>query len=280
MTTGVVRAAMWRAVLRGEIRCLYRPVVDLASGAPVGAEVVVRWSRREGVVQMPEEVLRSADARGVARALGRFVLERACNEAASWPAPEGRWFGVWVGVSRPQLEDGRLVDDVGRALLRSGLDPSRLVVELAGSALLVDLAGAAGQLAALRGAGVHVALDELGTGCSSLERLVRLPSDTVKVEPSLVAGLRADGRSRAMVAALVELGRRLGLRVVAEGIEHEEQRAVLEALGCHLGQGPHFGPPVEGRELLDLFAPDPGPPRLGVEVVGERQPSRLPARQA
>ena len=230
-------ATLRRAALRRELTCVYQPIVHLVSGAVHGAEALVRWQHPALGALMPDTFVGDAEASGAVSVIGRFVLETACRDALRWPTGTRRPIDVWVNVSPVQLAAGSLAEDVARALRQSGLDPSRLVLELTETTTPLDLGSAAAQLGDLRAAGVRVALDDLGSGYSSLLRLVRLPVDIVKIERELVAGVCDDDHSAAVVRALAALATALDVVAVAEGIETASQSARLQELGCSLGQG-------------------------------------------
>lgn len=233
-------AILRRAVARRELRCVYQPIVELAGGAIVGAEALVRWQHPELGRVAPAGFVSDAEQTGVVEVLGRFVLDEACAAARRWPPGPRGPVPVSVNVSPYQVGGGGLVADVERAIESSGLDPARLVLELTESAEIGDVTGAASELAEIRSLGVGVALDDLGRGYSSLLRLVRLPVDAVKIDRELVSGICGDRHAASVVRSIVSLARALEIAAVAEGVETAAERARLIELGCTLGQGYHF----------------------------------------
>ena len=240
------------AIARDELFLLFQPVVDLTSGRVLGAEALIRWNHRERGIVGPVDFIPVAEEDGQITAIGRWVLGRACAEAAAWNrrrAPGGL-LKVGVNVAGQQLEPG-FVDDVRAALDGSGLPPDALVLEITESAL-VDEAERIEVLRAVRALGAHVAVDDFGTGYSSLSYLRRLPIDVVKIDRSFVAELD-DRRNAAVARAIVDLARTLELSCVAEGVETAEQAARLVLLGCEHAQGFLWCKPVPAAQLpLDV----------------------------
>jgi diguanylate cyclase (GGDEF)-like protein/PAS domain S-box-containing protein len=230
-----------RALEAGEFVPYYQSVVSLSTGRLVGAEALVRWLHPERGVLPPAAFIELAEESGLIVDIGIAILRRACADAVTWPSP----VGISVNLSARQLQHEGLVDDVVRVLAETGLAPSRLTLEITESVLVADPVAAARVLGALKELGLSIALDDFGTGYSSLSYLNRFPVDTLKVDKSFVDVLgEGPGNDKALLQAIVGLGRTLELTVVAEGIERPEQRASLQALGCGLGQGYLFAHPM------------------------------------
>jgi EAL domain-containing protein (putative c-di-GMP-specific phosphodiesterase class I) len=209
------------------------------------------------------------------------VLETACREAAAWPALAVGGRGadgldapsVSVNVSGRQLAEPTLVEDVARALIASGLPPARLTLEITESVIMHDTERTLEVLHALKALGVRLAIDDFGTGYSSLSYLQRFPVDVLKIDKSFVDGVARGGHDAALARTIVALGEMLALRTVAEGIEHETQRAQLRLLGCELGQGYLFARPLTPDALRARLVGD-GAAAAGAAAPPARPPAR------
>lgn len=247
-----LKADLQQALAREEFTLRYQPTVALDTGEIVGAEALLRWAHpRRGLVP-PAEFIPLAEETGLIVPLGRWVLQQACRQAAAWPAA----LTVSVNLSARQLKHESLVDDVAAALHDSGLAPQRLILEITESDLIEESAldACLERLLALKRLGVRLAIDDFGTGYSSLSYLRRLPVDILKIDKSFVDGLARGPQGVAVVRSVVDLGRNLGLAVVAEGVEDAGQRTVLASLGCELAQGYYFARPVDRTTLATLLA--------------------------
>ena len=250
-----------RAIDDCQLAVVYQPIADLSTGAIVGAEALVRWPLPDGRVVPPLEFIDLAEESGLIVPLGAFVLQESCRQLARWDVEHpqtARRIAMSVNASARQLADPRFVGTVLGACTQAGVDPGRLCIEVTEGALLRDVATAEAVLTALRAAGVRVAVDDFGTGYSSLTHLRQLPLDVVKVDRSFVGDRSAGAGGRAIVQAVVDMSRALGLRTVAEGVEDPEQLAWLSTVGCDMAQGYHLSRPVSGdavaRLLQDGFA--------------------------
>ncbi|MFN8034496.1 MAG: PAS domain S-box protein [Acidimicrobiia bacterium] len=246
--------ALHRALDRREFKVFYQPVVSLADGRCTGVEALVRWQHAERGLVAPHEFIHLAEETGLIVPLGDWVLRESCRQIAAWQrsAHPTQQFVVSVNLSARQLAQADLLDQVTRSLEDTGADPSRLCLEITESVLMDDVEATVQSLRSLRGIGVRLSIDDFGTGYSSLGYLKRLPVDSVKVDRSFVDGLGTDPEDSAIVAAVVSLGHALGLRVVAEGVETQEQIVELEALGCDDAQGFFFASPQPTGDLHDL----------------------------
>jgi diguanylate cyclase (GGDEF)-like protein len=233
------------ALTDGQLSVAYQPIVTLSGGRLVAVEALARWTHpRFGAVQ-PSTFVPLAEGNGFIRELGRWMLRESCGQLARWRAGPLPTLAVSVNVSRRQLEDDQLLDDVGAALALSGVPASALVLEVTDTALMRDPEAGLRRLGALRRTGVRLAIDDFGSGHSSLSQLHRLPVDQIKLDRSLVAGLGTDRRSRAIARSVVELGRTLGIETVAKGIEEAAQLREVVAVRCALGQGYLFAEPLD-----------------------------------
>jgi diguanylate cyclase (GGDEF)-like protein len=251
-----VHAELQRALERGELLLHYQPINDLATGNVVAVEALVRWNHPRRGILLPTDFVALAEETGLIVPIGHFVIAEACRQARAWQLerPESAQLGLSVNLSPRQLLEPHLVDQVARALEQSGLSPSSLVLEITESVLLYDREAALETLTELRSLGVQLALDDFGTGYSSLIYLRHFPIDILKIARSFVEGVAAGPKELALARAIVQLGRPLGLRVIAEGIETAEQLAVLRSLGVELGQGYHFAMPLPADAVGELLA--------------------------
>ncbi|MEJ1937448.1 EAL domain-containing protein, partial [Nostoc sp. NIES-2111] len=214
-----------------------------------GAEALLRWSRPGKGPVSPGVFIPLAEELGLIHQIGAWVLRRACSDAARWPKP----VQVAVNVSAAQIARGDLVETVAEALAESGLDPARLELELTESLFLEADPGLGAMLADLRSRGIGLALDDFGTGYSSLGYLKSFPFTKLKIDQSFVRDLPDHAGSATIVAALFTLARGLDLSVVAEGIETDEQRVCLSALGRITGQGFLFARPMPNARIGRLL---------------------------
>jgi diguanylate cyclase (GGDEF)-like protein/PAS domain S-box-containing protein len=224
-----------RAIGNGELTLQYQPVVELATSRVIGAEALVRWWR-EGEVVTPREFLGAAEESGLIVPLGEWVLRQACAQGAAWR--QASWdIGVSVNLSARQITAPGFTARVAAILAETGLPAGALTVEVNERVLVEEDGLIAGRLADLHQMGVRMAIDDFGTGYASLAYLPRLPVDIIKIDPSFVAGLGLDDTLTLLTRTVVQVGRELGLRVIAEGIEQPRQLGALREMGCDYGQG-------------------------------------------
>ncbi len=231
-------AELRSAVDRGELALWGQPIHDLAEGRIVAVEQLLRWNHPTRGVLEPADFLAAADDADLLVPLGRRVLLEACALAREWLAEMGSLApSVHVNIAGRQLDSGRLMNDVLDALRIHRLPPEMLVLELAETHLPLLSDRMRDDLATLRRRGVRVALDDLGTGHASLGDVIAFPTDLLKVDVESVRGMHSDSTARATVAGILAIGRSMGVPVIAEGVETDDQLAELLAAGCELGQG-------------------------------------------
>ncbi len=235
-----IEVELRRALRTGQLRVLFQPYRELSSGRTIGQEALVRWNHPERGTLLPDSFLPLAEETGLIDAVDRWVLAEACRQACRWSEP----LVVSVNVSAGRLRRGDLYGNTAAVLSETGLDPSRLVLELSERILFDELPDALGSLADLPSAGVQLALDDFGAGYTSLEQLRRLPVGHVKIDRSLVEPVDRSDDDAAIVAAVIQFAHALGLSVTAEGVERMSQLDRLADLGCEYGQGLLFGRPV------------------------------------
>jgi diguanylate cyclase (GGDEF)-like protein/PAS domain S-box-containing protein len=224
-----------RAIAREELTLQYQPIVELATSRVTGAEALVRWWRGDEAVT-PRAFLAVAEDSGLIVPLGEWVLRKACAQGAAWRTASCD-VGVSVNLSLRQLNAPRFPAQVAAALAESGLPPSALTVEVGERLLVEDADLIVDRLTELRDLGVKLAIDDFGIGYASLAHLRQLPVDIVKIDPSFVSGLGQDPTLTLLTRTIVQVGRDLGMQVVAEGIEQPRQLAELREMGCGYGQG-------------------------------------------
>jgi PAS domain S-box-containing protein len=259
------------ALAAGDIVLHYQPVIDLTSGAMVSVEALLRWQHPDRGTVPPPEVLATAARVGLVREMTALVLETACRDVAHWRADVAPTLSVAINLSGRELAEPDLVEMVGGAIERAGVDPSGLVVEITESVVVDDVQRAAETLAALRRLGVKVAIDDFGTGYSSLVYLKQFPADQLKVDRTFVQGLGVNAGDTAIVDAVIGLGHRLGLEIVAEGVETDDQLTELRRRQCDHAQGYLLQRPVAVAEI-DRFI-EQGSVELGAAPTEMAEPN-------
>ncbi|RYE88677.1 MAG: EAL domain-containing protein [Hyphomicrobiales bacterium] len=239
------------ALANREFELAFQPLVDTRGGGArvSGFEALLRWHHPARGLVSPAEFIPVAEEIGVIKDIGAWVLEAACKEAATWPNE----IKVAVNLSPVQFASNTLVDLVAHALDASGLAPSRLELEITESLLLQDNAGVLATLHRLRHLGAQIAMDDFGTGYSSLSYLQRFPFDKIKIDQAFIRQLSETSDSKAIVRAVIGLGRSLGISILAEGVETLEQLTILQQEGCHDVQGYLFSRPRPADEVLELI---------------------------
>ncbi len=245
-----------RALERDEFDAYYQPIVALDSGRIIGFEALARWVRGERGPVSPSEFIPAAEETGVISELGRRITKAAAAQLVDWQRRglAGPEMTVNVNVSAKQFSQSDLVADINAVLSSTGLAPGRLKLELTESAIMENPDLARGVLMQLRELGVKLCVDDFGTGYSSLSYLHRFPINTLKIESGFIAQIAGLHSERTLIKTIVDLGRALGLEVVAEGVETDEQRRQLLTLNCTLGQGYLFSPPVPAETAARLLA--------------------------
>jgi diguanylate cyclase (GGDEF)-like protein len=267
-----VRTDLERALERDELVLHYQPFVDLDTRMPVGVEALVRWQHPRWGLVGPGEFISIAEETGLIRDIGLWVLETACRQCQEWQTafPDQNGFFVSVNVSPRQLRQPDFADAVWAVLSRTGLHPSRLVLEITESFMVEDPERASDRLHSLKALGVRLSIDDFGTGYSSLATLQELPIDILKIDKAFVDHVADDPRRAAFAQAIIRMGKTLGLALVAEGVERQEQAERLHTLGCRIAQGHHFCRPVEPAVIERMLAAVP-------QDISFQDPSRVTA---
>ena len=251
----MLEARLKEALRKREFEVHFQPEIDLASGRVAAAEALLRWRDGAGSLRAAGEFIEVAESSGLIVPIGDWVLREACKVAAGWPDGEGGVAPLLrVNLSARQFERAGMVERVSEALADAGLPPSRLCLEITETTLMSRAEQALETLDRLRALGVSLAIDDFGIGYSSLTYLRRFPVDTLKIDRSFVEGLPGNAFDVAIVRAVNGLSRSLGLEIVAEGVEREEQAASLRELGVSRAQGWLYDRPLDAATFAGRLA--------------------------
>ena len=244
---------------RNEFTLYYQPKVSLLTGEVIGFEALARWQHPERGLLLPGSFIPYAEATGLIRPMGLWALEEASRQSREWNAlrPGANAQFMAVNVSALQLTAPGLVESVKEILLRTGADPSSIVLEITESVVAERTDETMQTLARLRGLGLRLAIDDFGSGYSSLQYIKAFNADILKIDRAFVADLVNDQQDWEIINAVVALAHAMGMRVVAEGVETGEQAGALRTLGADYAQGYHFARPVPPAELAALLVDGP-----------------------
>ena len=250
-------AALRSAIEDEGLRLVFQPIVDMQTQELRSVEALIRWDHPERGVLAPDEFIRLAEETGLISLVGAWAARRACRAQAEWDEVVqecgGQPIATAINVSAHQLARVDLIETLESSLTSPGFDPSRIRLEVTESAVVEDPTAGLRALRSLKRLGIGLILDDFGTGYASLSALRRFPLDGIKIDRSFVAGLVRHKEDRAIVAAIVGLAGELDLELVAEGVESEEQRAILLDLGCQRGQGFLFSEPLDDTDVRRLL---------------------------
>ena len=241
-----------KAIKQNEFVVFYQPKYSLETGLLTGHEALIRWQKDDGTLVPPNLFIPAAEELGLISTMGEFVMFEACKQTQLWRESKSELYGalnIAVNVSTRQIKFGSLLGVVQKALSESGLPPELLEIEITETAIMTATQEQIQLLAELKNLGVKVALDDFGTGYSSLSYLTRFPIDVIKIDRSFISDMKHNNDSYALVESIIGLAKRLGKKVVAEGIEEFYQMELLKGLGCELGQGYLMGKPQPPSEL-------------------------------
>jgi len=277
-----LEADLRRAVGRNELYLLYQPIVDLATGRVVAAEVLVRWKHPERGLIPTLDFISVAEDSGYIRELGRHILEQACQQLRTWHRkyPDADPLHICVNSSVRQIEQVEFFDEVAGALADSGLDGRFLTLEITESLFMSDFTATVEKLRRLKDLGLKLAIDDFGTGYSSLSYLRSLPIDILKIDKSFVVGATLGPEQSAVARAVVKLARTFNLRTVAEGIEQPEQAAELLAMGADMGQGYWYSCPLPAEAMEAFLAANRLSPASGQPPPAPAAPPAPPPARA
>lgn len=241
------------AVGNGELLLHYQPKVDTASGRLLGMEALVRWMHPEHGMISPAEFIPVAEETGMIVAIGRWVLREACRQNAAWQQAGLRPLRVAVNLSARQFRSDSLLDEIERALAETTLPASSLELEITESMVMEDPERVIDLLDKMRSRGIHLSLDDFGTGHSSLAYLKRFPIDCVKIDRTFIKDMPENTDDVAIARTIVAMAKSLGLATVAEGVETAEQFELLKAMGCDQVQGYFFSRPLPAGDFMDFY---------------------------
>ncbi|MBD8562782.1 EAL domain-containing protein [Oxalobacteraceae sp. CFBP 8763] len=242
---------------RGELFLDYQPQIDLATNRAIGAEALLRWRQPDGKLVPPDRFIPIAEYSGLIVEIGEWVLREACAELLRLRAAGHTAFTMSVNVSQVQLRHPHFLDMLRRALDDTGAPPDFIELEITESMAMEEPAALVEKLAHVKRTGVSIAIDDFGTGFSSLSHLQRLQVDRLKIDRTFVTEITGSARGSSIAQMVVQLGRNLGLSVIAEGVEDERQAQILRQLGCPLAQGYLYSRPLSPEALLAWLAGEP-----------------------
>ena len=244
------------AISRHEFRLHYQPILRLDTGRITEVEALIRWQHEKRGLLQPDAFIGLTEETGLIVPIGQWVLSEACRQARVWQLefPSDPPLVMSVNLSAKQFQHPQLVDEITLALTESGLEASCLKLEITESVVMQDAPATLAKLKELKDLGIRLAIDDFGTGYSSLGYLKSFPVDTLKIDRSFVRGLSVEGGDSAIVRAVVTVAKSLNMDVTAEGIETDQQRIELKALGCDRGQGFLFARPADAEHVSPLLA--------------------------
>lgn len=245
------------ALDHNELELYYQPTIDLESGAISGAEALMRWRHPERGLVPPDQFIPAAESSGLIIPMGRWALREACRQAKAWQDAGLPPIPIAVNVSALQFRTPGFLEDILRFLDETGLPSRFLELELTESALMVDTSSTTSLLEVLKQRGLVLKVDDFGTGPSSLSYLQRCPVDVLKIDQSFVSDIAPSPTGAPLVRAVIAMGKSLGCRIVAEGVETKHQFAYLRSENCDEGQGYHFSPPVNAATFERLLSNAP-----------------------
>jgi EAL domain-containing protein (putative c-di-GMP-specific phosphodiesterase class I) len=248
-----IESSLRHAVERGELRLHYQPKVDVITGRIAGVEALLRWMHPELGMLPPIRFIPLAEETGLIVLIGGWVLNTACAQSMEWQRAGLPPISMAVNVSPRQFADEQLLSSIDNALASSGLDPKLLQIEITESMVMLNVERAVRVLDAIQSRGVRIAIDDFGAGYSSMSMLKRFPIDTIKIDSSFIRELPDSSQDKAIAKAIINLGKALGLTIVAEGVETAEQDKFLRDHACDEIQGFLFSHPVPPEKIAELL---------------------------
>jgi EAL domain-containing protein (putative c-di-GMP-specific phosphodiesterase class I) len=248
------------ALKRQEFFLLYQPQVDLSSGTIIGVEALLRWQHPDLGIIMPTEFVALLEETGLIVPVGSWVLKSACQQAVAWHQAGFNQLTVSVNLSGRQFNNPDIIKSFSETIAQSGIDPTLLEMELTESMLMRNASKTISALNSLHHLGIQIAVDDFGTGYSSLNYLRRFPISTLKIDRSFIRDVVDDADDAAIATAIIVMAQSLNLRVVAEGVETDAQKAFLQERNCQLIQGDWFSVPVDAESITQMLGTPPTVP--------------------
>ncbi len=249
----ILENSLRKAITNGELHLYYQPQVSVVSGQLVGMEALIRWDHPEKGFISPGLFIPVAEETGMIMQIGEWVIKEACRQSSEWRKKGYTPVRVSVNISAKQLKDERLPDIIASNIFDTGLEPKYLGVELTESAIILEPEMALTRLQNIKSLGVKLSLDDFGTGYSSLSYLKRFPIDTLKIDQAFIRDVKVDHEDAALVKAIIAMAHGLGMDVVAEGVELQEQLEFLGANACDTIQGFLFSRPLPAEEIEPML---------------------------
>ena len=249
-----------RGMEQGEVVVFYQPIISLRTGKIAGFEALSRWQRPEGMV-LPSDFIPVAEETGLILPMNNALMIEAFSQVTLWQLSFGSPLSMSINITPRQFEREELVQEVQAILKRTGSHPNSIHLEITETVAMQDADAALARLSELKRLGIHISIDDFGTGFSSLSRLRRFPVDALKIDRVFISHMGTDRESLGIVRLIIALAHSMGLQVVAEGTETAEQVAELTNLGCEMAQGFLYSPPVSSEKACELLQRDYGVPK-------------------
>jgi EAL domain-containing protein (putative c-di-GMP-specific phosphodiesterase class I) len=244
-----IEVELRRALKLGEFELYYQPQIQLATGAVVGVEALIRWRRPGSGLVLPGKFIAVAEETGLIMGIGEWALRKACETRKVWEADGIARFPIAVNISPIQLRQPDFIETLSMTLAQTGLDPALLELEITEGMVMNKTESMIGRLHDVSALGVSLSVDDFGTGYSNLGYLASFPLSKIKIDRSFVSNLHVDPRAASITRAIIALARGLGLGVIAEGVEKPEQAERLEEIGCEHAQGYLFSRPLDATSF-------------------------------
>jgi diguanylate cyclase (GGDEF)-like protein/PAS domain S-box-containing protein len=264
-----VQHGLREALKESQFRLYYQPQVNFKTHAISGVEALIRWEKPHNGLVYPDDFIKISEETGLIIPIGTWVLEEACRTIGAWnklPYPPSPYLSVNMSVR--QFQQKNFISEISRVMLKNGVQPQQLELELTESVLIHDLEDSKRKLFELKEMGVRLAIDDFGTGYSSLQYLKNLPIDVLKIDQFFINDLTMGGNDEAIVQTIITLAKNLNLWVIAEGVVSKKQHDYLKSIGCDSYQGYYYSKPVPGDELLGLIENNSPRPKKGSNLIG------------